>query len=196
MSGKPVLVVILSGKRKSGKDFVAELIEKRYRNGLAVIHISKPIKQKYAELHGAAFDELMKASEYKEQFRLDMVKWSEKEKLDRNDQAYFLKLAIELEKAQERKVWLVADARRPADIGYFDSPQFDSVEIIKVRIQATDETRKSRGWMFTKNIDDATTECGLDNFTDWTHVIDNNGTCDELVERLNVIFDKIDQALT
>ena len=29
MSGKPNLIIILSGKRKSGKDYVTELIEKR-----------------------------------------------------------------------------------------------------------------------------------------------------------------------
>lgn len=146
-------------------------------------------------MHGAAFDELMKASQYKEQFRLDMVKWSENEKSNRNDEAYFLKLAINMENANEKKVWLIADARRPADLAHFDEQQFNQSKVIKIRIQATEETRKSRGWIFTKNIDDATTECGLDCYTDWDYVFDNDGTSDQLIEKLNVIFTQIESAL-
>nr|QFU80954.1 MevPK [Eotetranychus kankitus] len=195
MSSKPSLIIILSGKRKTGKDFVTELIEKRYQHKLAVIHISKPIKQKYSELHGAAFDELMKASKYKEQFRLDMVKWSENEKSTRNDEAYFLKLAIDMEKADQHAIWLIADARRPADLAYFDDQQFSESKVIKIRIQATEETRKSRGWIFTENIDDATTECGLDCYTNWDYIFDNDGTSDQLIEKLGVIFNQIESIL-
>ena len=40
--------------------------------------------------------------------------------------------------------------------------------------QASDETRQARGWKFTANVDDADSECALDN-RDWDFVIENNG---------------------
>ena len=41
--------------------------------------------------------------------------------------------------------------------------------------QASDQTRQTRGWAFTANVDDADSECALDN-REWDYTIENNGT--------------------
>ena len=39
-----------------------------------------------------------------------------------------------------------------------------------------------RGWVFTPSVDDAESECGLDNVTDWDVVVENDG--DETLEKV------------
>lgn len=48
-----------------------------------------------------------------------------------------------------------------------------------------------RGYVFTPSIDDAETECGLDNYTDWTDVVENDSlTEQQMIDRLKVVLDK------
>lgn len=91
------------------------------------------------------------------------------------------------------------DARRPCDLEYFEQdPSFENTKVIKLRIEATEEARISRGWKFIEGIDDRPTECGLDDYDDWTHVIQNdyNDRREQIIEDLRPIFDEIDQALS
>ena len=39
-----------------------------------------------------------------------------------------------------------------------------------------------RGWVFTPSVDDAESECGLDNVNDWDVVVENDG--DETLEKV------------
>lgn len=81
---------------------------------------------------------------------------------------------------------------------YFENdPAFAETKIIKLRIEANEEARMSRGWKFVSGIDDRDTECGLDDYDDWTHVIDNdyNDQKQALSDSLKPIFEEIDRAL-
>ena len=60
---------------------------------------------------------------------------------------------------------------------------------IRVRVRASEDTRKARGWVFQENVDDAESECGLD-WAEADHELCNDGDKDaeailtELVQKV------------
>ncbi|OTF71718.1 phosphomevalonate kinase-like protein [Euroglyphus maynei] len=200
---KPKLLLILSGKRKSGKDYIEQLLIERYPNKILSFRISAPIKHEFASRNGLNYEELLSSSQYKESFRKQMVEWSES--VRKQDPHYFLRLSIldsyRKNNGNERPIWILNDARRPTDLQYFE-PNENEINLnnnnckrLTIRIQSDDSVRTNRGWKFTAGIDDQTTECGLDEFHDWNYRINNNGTKDELIEELSPIFNEINMAI-
>jgi len=194
---KPSVQLILSGKRKCGKDYLEQLILERYPELVLSYRISAPIKGAFARAYCLDFTELLSASQYKENYREQMVTWSEQ--IRQTDPHYFLRLSI-VQAAQEtenaKPIWLLNDARRPTDLAYFtDSKEIDlsATKVIKLRLVSNEETRKERGWIFTEGIDDKTTECGLDSHQDWDYVIQNDGTKEELLKEMEPIFALVEQ---
>lgn len=195
------LVIILSGKRKSGKDHISTLItnyigHERIRH-LAILRIAGPIKKEFARNNKLDFTRLLDSSGYKENFRMAMVDWSERYR-EKEGWNCFLKLAIKEQKAKDKLIWILNDARRPCDLEYFeDDPSFADTTVIKLRIEASEEARMSRGWKFVSGIDDQDTECGLDFYDDWTHIIENdyNDQKELLSDALKPVFEQVDKAL-
>ena len=143
------MIFLLYGKRKSGKDHFANLINKNY-SGINLGRISEPLKSEYAKQHNLDLEKLLGDGPYKETYRNDMVKWGEE--MRKTDAGYFCGKIRE-------DVNFVTDCRRMSDIQYFRD-NFSDVKLLK--ITASECTRKSRGWIYTEGIDDAETECGLD----------------------------------
>lgn len=195
------LVIVISGKRKSGKDHISTLITnyigyQRMRY-MAILRIAAPIKKEFAKNNRLDFTRLLDSSDFKENFRMAMVEWSESYR-EREGWNCFLKQAIKEQRAKDKLIWILNDARRPCDLEYFeDDPAFAETKIIKLRVQASDAARMSRNWTYTEGIDDRPTECGLDDYTDWTHVINNDYNDEKqlLATELKPIFDEIDAAL-
>ncbi|KAI1280387.1 Phosphomevalonate kinase [Halotydeus destructor] len=187
----PRVVVVLSGKRKGGKDYVATILDEAFEEK-AFIRNAGPIKKMYTELKGYNYEESLTASSYKETFREDMVRWSEETRA--KDPNIFLRKSIEENKAHEKPVWILTDARRVTDLDYFDGQEFKDCKVIRIRIVADEDVRKARGYVFTPGIDDKQTECGLDEYTKWDYVIENNTTSEELVTKLRPIIEICKQA--
>ncbi len=94
--------------------------------------------------HNLCYEQLMDASEYKERYREDMIRWGEERRLA--DADYFCRLTCTA--AKPCPLWVVADARRPSDLAYFRKHY--ASKVITVRVFADDDTRAARGWTFTK----------------------------------------------
>lgn len=195
------LVILLSGKRKSGKDHISTLITNyighHRMHHLAVLRIAGPIKREFSRTNKLDFTRLLDSSAYKENFRMAMVEWSESYR-EREGWNCFLKQAIKEQRAKNKSIWILNDARRPCDLEYFEEdPAFADTQIIKLRIEASEEARMSRGWKFMAGIDDRPTECGLDDYDDWTHVVNNdyNDQRELLQGLLRPVYDDIDKAL-
>jgi len=156
---KPSLVLLFSGKRKSGKDYITDLLKEKIGDGAVILRLSGPLKECYARDHGLDFEKMLSASDYKEKYRLDMINWSTK--IRQQDYTYFCKAAETKYQAASFPTWLVSDCRRETDVQYFRETYGSVVKT--VRITASDEARTARGWIFTPSIDDMETECGLDN---------------------------------
>ncbi len=183
----PACILLFAGKRKSGKDYVTDRLQEALGADRSVIvRLSGPLKKCYAETHGLDYDLLLSADGYKEKYRKDMIAWSE-EIRDR-DHGYFCRAAIDFYAAAKDKksVWIVSDCRRKTDLEFFRSEYggSSSTKVLLAKVFASEETRVSRGFDFQPGVDDAESECGLDDVTDWNFVIENNGnrTGEELIK--------------
>nr|XP_035955817.1 phosphomevalonate kinase isoform X2 [Halichoerus grypus] len=191
----PRLVLLVSGKRKSGKDFVAEALRSRLGADVcAVLRLSSPLKEQYAQEravrrrllvqalcfgqeHGLDFQRLLGASVYKEAYRRDMIRWGEEKR--QADPGFFCRKVVE---GVSQPVWLVSDTRRASDIQWFREAY--GAVTRTVRVVALEQSRQQRGWVFTAGVDDAESECGLDNFGAFDWVIENHGDEQHLEEQL------------
>lgn len=115
-----------------------------------------------------------------------MIKWGEE--MRAKDPAYFCSLASE---KADKPVWIVSDCRRPTDMEYFTR----NYNCVSVRVHASDEVRRGRGWIFTPGIDDAQSECGLDTYTCDSHVT-NDGDDAILVGHLQKLAERVQIKLT
>jgi phosphomevalonate kinase len=189
-SENPKVVILLSGKRKCGKDFVSEILLKSLTN-IVAFRIASPIKKQFAKDNNLDFDKLLDSSHYKENYRQEMVLWSER--IRAKDPNFFLRLAIEESNAKSKPIWMLTDARRLCDVLYFKNGSFKSSKVVTIRINASQETRIKRGWIFTEGIDDKDTECGLDSYQNWDFVLQNDGSKEDLISGLKPILQLIEQ---
>ena len=85
-----------------------------------------------------------------------------------------------------KPILIISDARRPGDVAFF---QDNVPTVITVRVEASQETRKQRGWVFASGVDDAESECGLDSYGPWDVVLKNEDEAD-LHEHLALLTKK------
>lgn len=181
----PRAVLLLSGKRKSGKDFVAAEIQKRLGPDVCtVLRLSGPLKEQYAQEHGLDFQRLLDASAYKERYRQDMIRWGEEKR--RADPGFFCRSAV---RGAAQPVWVVSDTRRLSDVEWFRDAYGDAV--LTVRVTATEETRRRRSWVFVAGVDDAESECGLDQGVPFDWVIANDGDGAALSAQLDALLQDV-----
>lgn len=64
-------VVLLSGKRKSGKDYIGEKLAEQL--SATLLHLSEPLKLQFAQIHQLNGEQLLNASAYKETYRQAMI---------------------------------------------------------------------------------------------------------------------------
>ncbi|KAJ8714508.1 hypothetical protein PYW07_002733 [Mythimna separata] len=178
----PQIILLFSGKRKSGKDFLTTHLQKLLTDRCEVLKISQPIKSHWAKEKNLNLNELLGDSEYKEQYRLDMINWSDE--MRTQDYGYFCRIACQ--DAAEKPIWIVSDIRRKTDIHWFKEKYGDLTRTI--RIVADEATRIKRGFQFKSGVDDGISECGLDDYTEWDLVIDNTDGKQKLEEQLSSIL--------
>ncbi|KAM9514907.1 phosphomevalonate kinase isoform 2-T2 [Guaruba guarouba] len=144
--------------------------------------------EQYAKEHGLDFQRLLDASAYKETFRQDMIRWGEEKR--RADPGFFCRAAVE---GAVQPVWVVSDTRRLSDVEWFRDVYGDVVQT--VRIVATEETRKRRNWVFVAGVDDAESECGLDQGVSFDFVITNDGDELSLDQQLETLLQALHSRL-
>ena len=84
----PRLVLLFSGKRKSGKDYITDLLkvniernrgshsdlslslslQEKIGEDAVIVRLSGPLKECYARDHGLDFEKMLSASDYKEKY--------------------------------------------------------------------------------------------------------------------------------
>lgn len=172
----PKVVILLYGKRKSGKDYFSNALLERLTNNavqISVLHIANAVKRKYAEQHNLDYEAMLTSASYKEQYRQNLVELLRQESL--TDVFYWDRLVVEEERAKgsNSEVWLVADCRRERDMVYF-TQLFTRQRCRIVRVECSLQTRELRGFQFKAGIDDTDSECGLDDFNDVDYVVCND----------------------
>lgn len=94
-----------------------------------------------------------------------------------------------------QSVVVVSDVRRVGDMDYIVTfCASKNIQLIRVRINVPDEVRTERGWSFAAGVDDAPSECELDNYDKWEIILDNK-TGTEAHETLEPVFNAIKAGL-
>ncbi|CAD7086246.1 unnamed protein product [Hermetia illucens] len=184
------LIILFTGKRKCGKDFICERLNNQLQPQLCeIIRISEPIKSEWAKKLNLDLQMLLSDGPYKEKYRKDMIDWSDE--IRAKDYGFFCRKAIQ---KATKKIIIVSDIRRRNDIKYFRDTFDDRIRT--VRVSCPDEVRIARGWKFQSGVDDVESECGLDDYTDWDLKIMNDGSVDvnQIIEQIVKEF-KLDDYL-
>lgn len=162
-------IIIFSGKQYAGKDTAAKIFLQNlpeYRR----CAMGDIIKLEYGRQHGLSYEEIEKNKPMYRQGLIDLGNWGRSQSPD-----YWIKKII----AQEGKI-IVTDVRVPHEY-----EAFKDAGAIAIRVEATRETRASRGKLVGE---DDITEVGLDNIEDWDFVIHNDKDYEALkIETLKVL---------
>ncbi|XP_042135328.1 phosphomevalonate kinase isoform X2 [Peromyscus maniculatus bairdii] len=113
-----------------------------------------------------------------------MIRWGEEKR--QADPGFFCRKIVE---GVSQPVWLVSDTRRGSDIQWFQEAYGAVTQT--VRVVASEQSRQHRGWVFTPGVDDAESECGLDNFGNFDWVIENHGDEQCLEDQLENLLEYI-----
>ncbi|KAL9901199.1 probable phosphomevalonate kinase isoform X1 [Glossina fuscipes] len=177
-------IILISGKRKCGKDYISEKLQKRLGECSQIVRISEPIKKEWSRKDNVGLQELLSDGPLKEKYRKDMIKWGEE--LRQKDYGFFCKLAMDT--GTLRETVIVSDIRRKSDIKYFK--ECYNGKVLIVRITCSEETRIKRGWIFRHGVDDVESECDLDDYENWDLTVENNGHLDG-DEIINLIISEL-----
>jgi phosphomevalonate kinase len=187
------LVILFSGKRKSGKDYATDrlleaLVQRQVATGSVgrstseIGRLSAPLKRAFADEHGLDYQELLSDGPYKEKYRAAMVTWGEAKR--NADPGYFARLVVG---AATADILIVSDARRATDLDFFRRPAAFgcaaaaggsgecSWQLLTVRVECSIKERRLRGFVYDWAVDAAPSECGLDAVQNWDATLRNDG---------------------
>ena len=165
-------IIIFSGKQYSGKDTAAKILLSKMPD-FRRCAMGDIIKLTYGKEKGISYEEIEKN---KAAFRQDLINlgnWGRAQSPD-----FWLDRIVE----QDGNI-VVTDVRVPHEYEVFKN-----AGAVAIRVEASRETRSSRGTLIGEN---DITETGLDDVKDWDYIIDNNGSYDELTLQVEKIVRKL-----
>lgn len=174
----PKIVFLISGKRTVGKDTVTEII-KNYLTELnydvCLLSFSGILKESFSRDKGYDLNRLMNDYVYKENHREEMTEYFMNMRKEYGD-GHFRRELMKKINETDYDVYIVSDLRLMSDaIAFMRSPYKNII----VRIEASEESKKKRGWV-KKSCDDDFTETDLDNYQNFDKVFNNDGSMSEL----------------
>lgn len=165
-------IIIFSGKQYAGKDTAAKIMLDEMPD-FRRCAMGDIIKLTYGAQKNLTYEEIEKN---KSKYRADLIilgNWGRAQSPD-----YWLQKIVE----QDGNI-IVTDVRIPHEYEVFKK-----AGAITIRVEATRETRASRGELIGE---EDITEVGLDNIKDWDFIIDNNSSYENLKLQVNRIISRI-----
>lgn len=166
-------IIIFSGKQYSGKDTAAKIMLSLMPS-FKRCAMGDIIKHTYGKEKGLTYEEIEKN---KAIYRADLIKlgnWGREQ-----DPDYWLKKILE----QDGNI-MVTDVRVQHEYDVFKS-----AGAITIRVNATRQTRMSRGNLVGEN---DITETGLDHIDNWDYVIENDSDYETLKSNVIQIVEKLE----
>jgi len=184
MKNKNVFIVLVSGKRCTGKDYACDqaidyLVNSHNLNCIKISH-SDMVKQLFCEQTGANLDKMLVDREYKELHRNKMIEFAQKQQ--RSNPVILSEFVLEKilnTKSTQTTIVFISDFRRKMEQSFFEQA-FGPKKIMTIRINSSNENREKRGWKYDPIKDTRYTECELDDKSNWSLMFNNNGTKDDV----------------
>lgn len=151
-----MIIYLISGKRYSGKDYIAKKIESEFKN-VFVTSFAKALKKEVSLKYGLDFERLMHDRKYKEQSRLLLINHATFMK-ETYGQEYWVRLLLRDINYGINDI-IITDWRFKAEYEYLNK----TYPIVTIRINSTNEQRKNRGWLENPT-DEGVSETELDEF--------------------------------
>jgi len=171
---KPI-VILISGKRASGKDYIANLLQEeldQLKLSVCRAALGNVNKKICAEEMNLDYQRLLCDRAYKEKYRIPMVeRHAERSK---QNPSWCVDEIMNQCCHQSADVLVLSDIRMREDVDIF--AQNSRCPPILLRVEASDEARKARGWDPHDVKDSLPTETDFDIFESWTAVIDNSNS--------------------
>lgn len=182
------LILLISGKRCSGKDIVAnilvgKLLERGNISSSEIRHFAYYPKLDYSNMSGANLNRLLNDRDYKELHRPGILKVAN-EKRDIYPEVWANMLYDDI----NSKIVIVPDHRFKPEYEYLKDK--DNLRVLRLRIETDEKVRSDRGWIYNSDIDEHASEIDLDN-EPMDYMIENNDSIDELTIKLNKVVDDI-----
>ena len=165
-------IIIFSGKQYSGKDTVAKIMLSQMQDYKRCA-MGDIIKLTYGAKKGLTYEEIEKNKPLYRQDLIDLGNWGRAQ-----DPDYWLQKIIE----QQGNI-MVTDVRVPHEYEVFKN-----AGAIAIRVEASRETRASRGELIGEG---DITETGLDDIKNWDYIIDNNSDYEHLQKQVDKIIEKL-----
>lgn len=183
-------ILLISGKRTTGKDTVCEIIKEISKVKFDSIAFAYATKMGYCKDNNLDLNRMLNDYEYKESHRKGLLQYY----LTHHDPLFYSDYVLEYinsETKNDINNFIIPDLRIREHADVFKSLDPTRYRCIFIRINASDETKISRGWI-RKECDDNITETGLDNYDGFDIIINNDGTRDELkIEIYNHVLSHI-----
>ena len=166
-------IFVVRGKRYCGKTTFANKLYQYLRQTEKVteVAISYCIKQQYAELHQLDLDRLLYDSQYKEQYRQDMIHYRNTACLDAKKPHYWAERACA---SLHSKYVIVQDVRYRADLAYIRTLG----KVVMIEVGCNDALRKTRGWS-PGPVDVLPSEMDLDEVEPVLSIVDDQTNFDD-----------------
>lgn len=173
-----MLIILVSGKRYAGKDYVCDQALAYLKESYNCIKISHSDinKQLYCEKFGADLKRMLRNREYKESHRNNLIKFAQN--LQQSNPlilSEFVFEKIQNMTSSNVDIVFISDFRRKTEQLVFEQ-RFGQKNVITLRINASDNVRAARGWRYDHIKDTRYTECELDDKMDWNLVFNNDGS--------------------
>lgn len=192
---KRTFFVLISGKRRCGKDTVGLLLKQRVRELLAEKHadmdvvtasLADHVKRQYAVEQAIDLQRLYSDNDFKELHRPGIIALAMRER-ERDPAVWCKALQQECTGSSSTKdcIVLVCDHRFVAERTHF-------AKVLRIRVCATDVTRKTRGFVYAPDVDEHASEIELDSDTGWFARVQNDGdTLDTLRPAIEALAPRI-----
>lgn len=183
-------IILLSGKRYTGKDTVANIIKEVCPDKkIECIAMANQCKILFARKEKLDADRLINDRAYKEQYRDKLTAFC-LSTLEM-DRYVFDRFVVDKIKSlnADTDVAIITDMRTKWNLQYF-MVHLDNC--ITVRINVPNEIRKSRGWVESE-YDSNFVEVDLDTYDKWNYVIHNDKDFDNLKSSVSEMMASITQ---
>lgn len=180
--GDEMRVILISGKRFSGKDHVAHRLGAALSAAGHRVHLTSLgsiNKRLYAEAADVDPERLLNDRAFKERHRPAMV--AHHTALNRENPSWCLDAVVEQAREADAEVLLISDLRTEDDLRWFQAMAGDD-PVVLLRVESSDEARARRGWVHDEVTDALHTEVELDGFAAWTALLDNSADGDEAID--------------
>mmetsp|Transcript_50333 Transcript_50333/g.93064 ORF Transcript_50333/g.93064 Transcript_50333/m.93064 type:complete len:224 (-) Transcript_50333:16-687(-) len=182
--GKKLLIAV-SGKRASGKDYLSTLILEEVQKKIAGVKLKRlafadQCKHEFAAREGLEVEKLLGDREYKEKHRARMTEFYLQTVA--SDPKHFIASVVDaarcffIDSGDAPALCVISDLRHAAEVPYVRSAEMRELTdaIILTRVHADDEIRRQRGWEPDAEKDSSSTECDLDTFQSFAWVLENH----------------------